>query len=206
MSSVPFILETLRAQGLILLWVRRDEKFVLLNQVPSSLSWTAAQNIWVQNHIETVTKADARVTLTQRKSRLDWRAESASYCPWVSFCSSFLNAWPFTPASGPSAWPLVPGCWRLPLASARSVSWGATPSASRDRRCTQCSTTAPENKSHIQYQTRVPLAAQVPTFLHGRNYAAFPHFKTQNGSLLSVASHTHTHAHTQWVLLCLWHV
>lgn len=37
---------------------------MLLNQAPSSLSWTAAQNIWVQNHTETVTKADARVTLT----------------------------------------------------------------------------------------------------------------------------------------------
>lgn len=37
---------------------------MLLNQVPSSLSWTAAQNIWVQNHIETVTKADARVMLS----------------------------------------------------------------------------------------------------------------------------------------------
>lgn len=37
---------------------------MLLNQVPSSLSWTAAQNIWVQNHIETVTKADVTVTLT----------------------------------------------------------------------------------------------------------------------------------------------
>lgn len=67
MSSVPFILETLRAQGLILLWVRRDEKSVLLNQVPSSLSWTAAQHIWVQNHIETATEADVRVTLTSAR-------------------------------------------------------------------------------------------------------------------------------------------
>lgn len=64
MSTDPFILETLGAQGLILLWIRRDKKSVLLNQVPSSLSWIAAQNIWVQNHIETVTKADVRVMLT----------------------------------------------------------------------------------------------------------------------------------------------
>lgn len=63
MSTAPFILETQRAQGLILLLVRRVKKSVLLNQAPSSLSWTAAQNIWVQNHIETVTKADARGTL-----------------------------------------------------------------------------------------------------------------------------------------------
>lgn len=130
MSTVPFILEALRAQGLILLWVRRDEKSVLLKQVPSSLLWTAARNIWVQNHTETVTKADTRVMLTDAlEEHSDLIMQKAHPSPL-----EFPSAPPFQmpdPLSWllvtvPNLWPLL--CWRVPPAGVKFM----TPSTFED--------------------------------------------------------------------------
>ena len=101
--------------------------------------------------------------------------ESASCSPGVSFCSSFPRAL----ASADSAKPLT----RVPPASADFESWWRTLSAFGD-----CLSDA--HGDWCPWKTRSPPSC------HGRSWAAFPHFRMQNDSLLSVVSHTHTHTHT----------
>lgn len=188
MSTAPFIFEALGAQGLILLWVRRDEKSVLLNQAPSSLLWTAAQNIWVQNHTETVTKAEARVILTdalEEHSGLTTQKEHPSPL-------EFPSAPPFQ-MPDPLSWLLVtvPNlqpllCWRVPPASAKFM----TPSVFEDHFLLHGATTALQNRSHMCYQTLMFLENLFPSLLP---WQKFPHFKSPKDSRPSVASHTRTH-------------
>lgn len=190
MSTVPFILEALGAQGLILLWVRRDEKSLLLNQAPSSLLWTAARNIWVQNHTETVTKADARAMLTDAlEEHSGLTTQKAHPSPL-----EFPSAPPFRCLT------LYPGCWSQCLISDNCSAGGCPQPVPNSWNHHEDHLLAAQgtlqNTSHIHYQTLMFLENLLPSLLPWQKSCCLSTFQTPKG-FAPVCRFTHTY--TQWV-------